>query len=450
MQRLINNIIRSRAPLMVALRYVLIGLLVLMGLARLRLILMLLATPTSYTNRDIVQEYLMAKAVISGINPYQPLNGLMQIFIGNYPYFPHQAPYPPFVAIMFIPSIWLSLKGIIITWFIIELVCLAAIACMLTILWNGRLNWNLAIFIFFILLAWYPVMNDLYHGQLSILLTLLVFAGLLALHKERKVQTGIFIGISIAIKLITWPLIIYFLLKKDWRTVVVSSLTALGLNFVTLLIIGIKPFLDYLKVTSQVVNFWRLVWDNTSLWSIGYRLFEGTKTTIVYNTLEAPPLIFMPKIAPLVSTILVVGFLLIGLVFALHSKDVDVDFAILACVIVAISPISWDHYFVMIIISLVVMLRNLARNSFPIWQTLIFSLIALLLFFFNDQIVNVVTLLNGGKDLLQAHGNQVTFGSSLLSCLPLLELIVLTFLLWRSGVPKKKEKTISNQQIIPD
>jgi len=56
-----------------------------------------------------------------------------------------------------------------------------------------------------------------------------------------------------------------------------------------------------------------------------------------------------------------------------------------------------------------------------------------LLFIFNDWIGTVLILLNGGVDVLRANGNQLTFVSSLISWLPLLELVVLTILLWISG-----------------
>jgi hypothetical protein len=434
---------------MMALRYILFVSIAIMGFVRLRWLLILLGFPETYTNRDIVQEYLMAKAILSGINPYQPLNELIRLFVGNFPYFPHQAPYPPFVAILSIPLSWFSLKGAIITWFIFEIICVAAIAFMLTILWKGQPDWKWSIILFFILLAWYPVMNDLYYGQLSILLTVLLLAALLTYVKGHKVQAGVLIGISISIKLITWPLIIYFILKKDWRTVIATCLTTLGLNLVTLFVVGINPFLDYLKVTTQVTSFWRLFWSNTSLLSFGYRLFEGTKKTVVYDTFEAPPLINLPGIAPFVSISLVVGFLLLGLILALRTKEIETSFAILLFVIVLISPVSWDHYFVMITISLFILWRNLTRSSFPIWQTISFLLLILLLFFFNEQIYTIVTNLNGGKVFLKAHGNQITFSSSLLSWVPLLEMIILTFLLWRSGLQNLKKNTNLRLNIIP-
>jgi hypothetical protein len=247
-------------------------------------------------------------------------------------------------------------------------------------------------------------------------------------------------------------LIIYFALKKDWRTVLSSSFTAVGLNLIALAVLGIGPVMDnYLRVTMEVSAIYHSFLKNYSLWSIGYRLFSGTQPT-GGNYISAPPLVNLPKLAPLVSAGLAIAFLLAGLIWAIRSKDREIAFSILVCVIVAISPISWDHYYVMIFISLVVLLHLLVKNKFPTWPTLFFIIIALMLFLFNDRIADVMFLLNGGQDYLQATGNQITFASSLLEIMPMVELVILTILLWRVGKTRQQIELIEKaaMPMIPD
>ena len=452
MQRVMTNLFQSKARLMVVLRYILVGLVVIMGLARLRLILLLLGSPSTYQERDVLQEYLMAKALISGVNPYLPLDQLAQMFIGKFPFLPHPAPYPPFIAILSTPLLLFSLNNVIVVWFIIEVICLIAISCMLTVLWRGRVDWIRAIFIFFLLLTWYAVMVDLLYGQLTILLTTLLLAALLAFRKDQKILAGALIGLSIAIKMFTWPLIIYFAIKKDWRTLISSCLTAIGLNLIALIVMGIGPIMDYyLRVTMQVSVIYHSFLKNYSLWSIGYRLFAGTEP-IGGDYISAPPMVNLPRLAPFVSAGLAVAFLLAGLIWAVRSKDRDIAYSIIVCVIVAISPISWDHYYVMIVISLAVLWLNLSKHSFPAWPTILFIVIAFMLFLFNDHIAEVIYILNGGSNLLQANGNRITFASSLLEILPMVELVVLTIILWRRGVIPEQATIIDNvdSTIIPD
>jgi Glycosyltransferase family 87 len=442
MQRVINNLAYSKAPLMVVLRIILVSLVVLMGVARLRIILLLLGSPATYQERDILQEYLMAKALISGLNPYIPLDKLAQMFLGNFPFLTHPSPYPPFIAVLSVPLTMLNLNQLVVGWFIFELICLMAISGMITVLWVERVDWVRMVFIFFLLLTWYSVMVDLLYGQLTLLVTTLLFAALLATKRDRKILAGILIGVSIAIKMFTWPLLLYFGIKKDWRTFFSGCLTVFGLNLVALATLGIGPITDYyLHVMMQVSAIYHSFLKNYSLWSIGYRLFEGTKS-IGTDKISAPPLVNFPKIAPFISAGLAIAFLIIGLIWAIRSKDSDIAYSIMICVLVVVSPISWDHYYVLLIISVVVLLLNLARHSFPTWPTIISLIIVFLLFFVNDQIAKVIFFLNGGIELLQAKGNQITFATGLLEIVPIIEVVILTLLLWQRGVTNSQSGRI--------
>jgi hypothetical protein len=236
-------------------------------------------------------------------------------------------------------------------------------------------------------------------------------------------------------------LILYLIIKKDWRTVISSILTTLILNLIALLWMGIGPFMEYyLRVSTQVLEIYHKFWANFSAYTLGYRLFEGTDSAIFANNYHALPLINLPGIAPLISIGFVVLFLTVSMVWAVKSNDLETSFAILVNLMVAISPIVWDHYYVMVTISLVVLLRNLARRSFPTRLTMVSGLIFLLLFLFNDRIGDVMIYLNGGVKVFQAHGYQLSFASSLITLLPLLELAVLTILLWSSRLNLPQEQ----------
>jgi hypothetical protein len=432
MQQVFINLFQSKARLMVIFRYLLLGAIGFMGIERIRFILYYLQATETYNNRDFLQYYLISKAVISGINPYLPIDKLAQIFIGRFPYFPHPAPCTPFIAILFIPFSQLNINQFGTMVFIFELILLLLIAYMLPILWNGKTSWQISTVAFIVLMAWYPVANDLLYGQLSILLAALLLVALVKLKKERKIYAGVLIGFTLAIKLITWPMVIYFIIKKDWRTVISSLFTAIGLNLFAAIIIGIDPFFYYyLNVSSQVFSIYKAVMHNVSLWTIGYRLFSGTGTNLLPNYISAPPLVYIPQIAFLFSGLLVITYLVWGLICASCSITVDSAFGILVCLILCLSPVTWPHYYVMLIIPLVVLFQLVWQRGFPAWRTLLMIIICLFLFLINEQLVNIILLINGGSNLVNANHNQITFASSLLSWLPIVEIIVLSVLLWQ-------------------
>src|SRR4030042_3799733 len=138
MQGSITNLFKSKARLMVIMRYVLLCAICALGLARLRVIIILLASPGSLLYRDTLTYYLMGKAVIAGLNPYLPLNELALKFVGSSSFLSHPAPCTPIMAILSVPIALFSFSNSVVIWLSVELFLLAAIACMLTVLWNGR------------------------------------------------------------------------------------------------------------------------------------------------------------------------------------------------------------------------------------------------------------------------------------------------------------------------
>ena len=392
---------------------------------------MLLTLPTSYEQRDVLQEYLMAKAMVMGVNPYLSLDKLAEMFIGKFYFLPHPTPYPPFIAILSTPLLAFSINQVIIVWLIFELACLFGLACLLSILVDDRLKWVRVFITFFLLLAWYLVMVELYLGQLSILLIFLLTAALVVVRKKHTYLAGVIIGITIAIKIITWPLLIYFALKRDWRVVLAGSLTALGLNLVALAGMGTGPFTEYyLHVSRQLTTYYQGIIYNMSLWSIGFRFFGGSTSTPVENYFNAPALINTPWISGFISIGLVGAVLSVGLLWAVKCKDPNISFSILISMIIAIGPTSWHHYYVMIIPVLLVLWQSLVKLSFPPWKTLVFLILFLMFFIGNSKIDSVIIYLNGGLPVLERNNYQITFASSLLIYLPLIELMAINILLW--------------------
>jgi len=100
---LFRNLITSSAPSLLWLRRTVLVLLCVVGMLRLNLIMQSFYPPYVYS-KDFIQEYLSARAVLAGINPYLPLPELASKFIGPVPVpvLPHSTPHPP-------PAVFLGL-----------------------------------------------------------------------------------------------------------------------------------------------------------------------------------------------------------------------------------------------------------------------------------------------------------------------------------------------------
>ena len=280
-----------------------------------------------------------------------------------------------------------------------------------------------------------------YLDSFQFYLAALLLAALLLLRKDQKILAGILIGLTVGINIITWPLIIYFALKKDWRSFISSSLTVVGLNSIAAIVIGIRRIIDYyFGITMQVSAIYYSFLKNYSLWSIGYRLFNGTQP-IGGDYISAPPLISLPKVAALVSAGSAITFLIVGLIWSIRSKDKEIAFSILMCVIVAVSPITWDHYYILIIISLGVLMFQLQKQNFPTWVTIFSILIILMLFLFNDRIAELILFcLTVAKILFKPMGIASLLLPACWKIIPMVELVTLSVLLWRIGNSKQTIK----------
>src|SRR5215211_2427763 len=188
---------------------------------------------------DFVQEYLIATATVSGINPYQPLDVLAEQF-GITTQLRHPSPHPPSFIILCLPLAFFSFREAAFIWLVIGL---ASLLISLRLLFNlGTIQ---LIIVFLIAVAWLPVWANLYLGQLMLLELLLLTLTWLSLRSERDVPGGILLGLTISIKLITWPLLVFLIFRRRFG----AASAALGVvaltNLIALPVLGAGTVLNY-------------------------------------------------------------------------------------------------------------------------------------------------------------------------------------------------------------
>ncbi len=318
--------------------------------------------------KDIFQEYLLSKAVLAGVPPYLPLPELAQHFMGdNLPenLYPHPTPHPPTVILLALPLGFFSFQVAALVWFVFELVCLMAAAYGMSWWFNSQEHvWRRAFFIFFFMLAWRPWMEELMNGQLGIFQLALLVGAWLALRKERDWIGGALLGITIALKLIAWPLAFFLLIRRRWRAVFSIGLAFGVCNLLALLIMGWDQiFYYYTQVSVQVMPLYRAFGWNLSLSSLGWRLFDGTGSPGLIGFLSDPLLFYWPLGARVFSVLIPAVVFLVALWRVQPVASFDIAYAMMLCVAVVLSPISWIHYFVLAAISIVVVVGYLRGQS---------------------------------------------------------------------------------------
>jgi hypothetical protein len=427
MHEIAENIFASKAPAMIFFRLILVLSIIMMGVVRLRVVVRNMMNTEPYS-KDIFVEYLMAEAVLQGDNPYLPLDELVRMYVGELAYYPHPSPHPPFVAILSIPLAFFPQQFDLI-WLLFELLFIVLIAIVFTRWGRRKYDLLLVIFLSFLLLAWLPVQFDLEYGQLSILLLLLLAGSWNSIQRGNNFLGGILLGLSIAIKLITIPIMLYFFLKRDWRTVMSTTVSFVGFNLISAVIIGFGPVVQfYTKVTSDTFSYYRGYAFNYSSWSIGWRLFHGTGSPLS-EAFSSPPLIYSPDLAAVISFLVPLIILIAGLIWACKVKEPDIAFSVMICVSVVVSPISWLDYHTMLAIPISVAIRWLVKRDYPTSGTLLLMTLLLLQFFGNERIPSFMAILGGYRITDGANGSQIPFMVSMLNWIPILEVIGLSWLL---------------------
>jgi hypothetical protein len=157
--------------------------------------------------------------ILGGGSPYQPLHpGRSEEFIAGAL---HQ-PYPPTFFILMAPWVvapeWLRFGS----WLLLQEVALAAI---FAAVWAGlgrpgRVEAALAVAL---VLPFLPVRQNLFEGQMNVVITALAALALLAWQNRRPIPGGVLLGLAIALKPTALLVLLYFAYRRAWRLVLATG-----------------------------------------------------------------------------------------------------------------------------------------------------------------------------------------------------------------------------------
>jgi hypothetical protein len=446
-----RRILRSHQPAMIALKAVLAALLAWIALSTLRVAIAALYVPELLNSKDFLQDYLMARATLVGINPYLLLTDLAQRFMGStLNSSMHPSPHPPAVALLMAPLGRLTYQQAATVWFMFEVACLLLLSAwfMRTLGQPARPGWIALLTL--VALATCPFADELLYGQLMIVLLILFGAAWHELTAGRELSGGALLGCAIGIKLLAWPLVLYLVLRRQWRAVGAAVTVALIMNLAAGLVLGLDRVLYYyLHASSAVFPFWRSYERNFSLWTIGWRFFEGMGLGPNDNGMKAPPLLASPALAPIVSYGLPLAFLALTLVLALRARHFDTAFGMLTCTAILISPVAWGHYLVLATLPLLIAGRRLCALRFPRRETWFGLVLAILLLMIpRYATLHKVALLVAGNPSAQDPQIAIPFVASMVSLLPAAGIVGLWWLCWRLD-SHAKAVLPSNEENIP-
>jgi hypothetical protein len=389
--------------------------------------------------KDFFQEYLLARAVMAGLPVYTPLPELAERLEGPLPFtiFPQPSPHPPAVLIFALPLAFFSYRTALIIWLVVELTLLFFTCRLLLRRYFGVNQWWASLLVAIGLIATFPVSLELAVGQLMLLTLFLLTAGWLALRSSNDIQGGALLGLSLVVKFIGWPLILFLIFRKRWRAVLAAGSVFLVANVVGGLIVGLNQAAHYYRYVAPIGSkLYESEFLNFSTWASGRRLFAGTSNSIL-QTVNIEALFNAPAVAPLMAVILTLSVVCLALLLAHRVADFDLAVAILVCASAVVNPIAWHHYLVLLVMPAAVSIKGLMNSSFPARTTIAAALIGLALLLPHlDHLANSMAVGNPPK---------VPAPLALLAFVPLVATIGLMLLVWSIS----KGETLRQTRLTP-
>jgi len=384
-----------------------------------------LSAPVVYW-KDCISPYLMAKAILNGVNPYLPLPQLAGQWLSQATPADHPTPHPPLVGILSLPLGFLSYEKVALIWLMFELVCLLATLLLFLRWWGASLNPIKVAVLFGLGLLWTPVNEELWQGQFMSFLLLLLVGAWLALRAGKQVLGGVLLGGLIAIKMMAWPIVLFLALRRQWRSAGAAAAVVVTANLLAMAVMGVNVVTDYyLKAGPLNAKLWRPAEWNFSVWAWGIRLFEGAGFS--YHLSPWWP---APALATIATYLLPLVVLLLGMALAWRAANFDTAFSLLAVVSILVSPIAWYFYLLLALIPLVVLARRLVKMGLPVEPSVLalgFWLLMSIKPGIYDQLAKSFVVQSTPEGMLA-----VPFAAGLLTLVPMAALLCWLWLVWRT------------------
>jgi hypothetical protein len=175
---------------------------------------------------------------------------------------------------------------------------------------------------------------------------------------------GAALGAAAALKLFPAFLAVYFLARREWKVLKVAAATFLALALLTAAVLGTEVYRTYLgEVLPRTAERYRSAWFNLSLAGFWARLFDpqaGDRGMHVTPLLLSRPLAHAAFAASAVAVAAVVAFCAAR---ARSRSAADLAFGVALVGMLLVSPITWEHYLLLLPLPLAVLWKRLPPSE---------------------------------------------------------------------------------------
>lgn len=264
-------------------------------------------------------------------------------------------PHPPASVLIALPFAKFSYPNAVLLWNLFSLAALAAS------LWMIRRELVISVSVPLVcggvtaLLLCGPLWMQVILAQFNLIILLLLTATWVMDRKGHQHVAGFFLGVATAIKLYPGFAILYFLVRRRARVVRWAAITFALVVAASTAVLGSGTFTTYLAEVLPEMRLFRAAWNNASLPGFWRKLFDPP--TGVPNFLSVHPLLHSPWAATTGAVLSCAALIAVTLAVtrsAQSREQHDEAYAITLVAMLLVSPVTWDHYLLVLLLPLAV------------------------------------------------------------------------------------------------
>lgn len=195
-----------------------------------------------------------------------------------------------------------------------------------------------------------PFWSQQTNAQLNAVLLLLFTGAWAADRSNRPALAGSLVGVAAVVKIFPAYLLLYFVLRREWRALAAGVLTIAGGVLVSSAVLGWDVWAVYATEMVPHTKEFATQWGNSSLTGFWLKLFDPAMQSFLFHPW---PIVSSRGTATALALLTAVA---LSILLWRRSRHVDANALFAATVTAALllSPVTWDHYFVMLLLPVAV------------------------------------------------------------------------------------------------
>jgi alpha-1,2-mannosyltransferase len=258
--------------------------------------------------------------------------------------------------------------------------------------------------------TFYPDVRAHILGQIQVWIDLLFTCGVIAWWLDRRLATGVLIGLACTIKPQFGLLLLWGLLWREWAFCGGMLASMLPVALVSLLRYGLPAHLGYLNVLAFLSRHGESFFANNSVNGILNGYVSGT-ASMVWDSSGFPPYHPLVYAGTATASILALAVIVFVPLLSRKVRPSIMDFGVAAICTVVGSPVAWEHHYGILLPVFAVALRCALDWPFAARRGLHLGLLALCWTLVANFIPFADVLAGTKWQFLQAH---LFFGALLL------------------------------------